>query len=236
MMQALVGQSSSLWQRCRLLEGDAVRFEGEWSVLTDGHVFRECLPTVPNDVAKDRVTRLEAGDAGTDCLDRSCHIGSEDVSLGFPKAGAAEPNICGTGGQRLPVGSIDRCRTDPYQQLAVGNARLGDITQPEDVGRPVSLIDHRFHVVTIGHRTPANRGRSTYVENVERLPVDLGSRLNAKRKPASPSFEQTYGSSPRMTASVPSSRACSIIVDGKRTIDEGLADSEAGWVALGGCR
>ena len=133
-----------------LVEAHARRHRLE-GLLRRGHVLGKGAHVAGGEqVGEDLVTGAEAGHAGAHRLD---HPGDIDAHLGlarFPQPDE-EADELGARLDVIEVSPVDRCGPEPNEHLVLGRNRRVQVLDPNDVWRPVSVSDGRFHTGLLCH-------------------------------------------------------------------------------------
>jgi len=94
-------------------------------------------------VTVDLIAGLEPGDTGTDGFDPPGNVRSERPAR--RGAQSADPGVRRRATQTLPIGEVDRGRRHLHQYLALSRGWLGDLLDPQHIGRSVSVVDDCPH-------------------------------------------------------------------------------------------
>jgi hypothetical protein len=94
------------------------------------------------------VTHLELGDGRADCLDLPRQLRAGDLPLGPQQAGdKAADEVLGAALRR--IGPVDRRGVDLDEDFVVLGDRPLDLFQPQNLRRPVPVVDDRPHAVQV---------------------------------------------------------------------------------------
>jgi len=131
-----------------LLERETGRLQLEHG-LRHGREFRESA-TVPPQVGEEALTEdlisgPETGDVRANKLDHSGHVRTRDSVLRCPHAGSHDTENVGHAPHGVPDIRMDRCRVHPHQYLVGRGGRSVDLSEREDIGRTVAVLDDRLH-------------------------------------------------------------------------------------------
>jgi hypothetical protein len=96
------------------------------------------------------VARPKIRHFAADCGDASGEICAGRLAVGLEQASDQHAHKRGLASQHAPVERVDGGRRDFDQDLVGSGRGLFHVLEPQDIGRPVFLVDDRFHRIRRG--------------------------------------------------------------------------------------
>jgi hypothetical protein len=90
------------------------------------------------------VAGREVGHVRANGFDDPGHVEAQDVVL-RPAQALAQAGEVRLASEHVPVEGVDRRRTNPHEHTAIGDARLFDLLDLEEIGWATPVADDRLH-------------------------------------------------------------------------------------------
>ena len=121
-------------------------------VLPRRHVLGVRAEPAARDVSENFIPALELGDVAADRFNGSCDVIADYSVFGLDEA-SHQPERKRRSTEKMPIGSIRRCRMNAHQHIIVTNGGSWNVVESQNIRWAVSFANNCFHCNGISRRS-----------------------------------------------------------------------------------